>query len=82
LESTHPRKRYLFERVGIFALLFSALLIASAIIVMIPYDDIYLTDSGAPKDYLTAFVAIAVISTCVLIIGLFYNAMVWMEGNL
>lgn len=83
LEATrsHPR-RYLFERIGVFAILAAALAIISFVILSLPYDITYLTDSGAPRIYLTAFVVLAAASSCVFILGMFYNSMLWMEGSL
>jgi nitrate reductase gamma subunit len=74
--------RYLFDRVWIFSVLAAILFLVSFVIVSLPYDDTYLNYSGAPEGYLTAFIVLATLSTCVFVVGIFYNVMAWMEGTI
>ncbi|HUW43210.1 MAG TPA: respiratory nitrate reductase subunit gamma, partial [Thermoplasmata archaeon] len=76
------RMRYLFDRVWVFAVLAAVLFLVSFVILALPYNDTYLNFSGAPGSYMAAFVALAILSTCVFIVGMFYNVMTWMEGTL
>lgn len=57
------------------------LVIVSSVILALPYSNTYLGDYGADEIYLNLFVYLAVVSTAVLILGLFYNVMIWMEGR-
>jgi len=74
--------RYLFDRIWIIAILAIVLSLVSFVILAMSYKDTYLSFSGAPDSYLAAFIALAVLSTCVFIVGMFYNVMAWMEGTL
>ena len=82
MKPTHRRGRYLFDRVWIFAVLATILFLVSFVIVSLPYNETYLSYSGAPEGYLTAFIALAVLSTCAFFVGMFYNVMAWMEGTI
>jgi nitrate reductase gamma subunit len=82
LQSRNGGRRYLFDRIGVYLCLLVILSLATTIIILIPFDDTYISASGADGTYRTYFVIIAVAATLVFILGLFYNAMVWMEGKL
>ena len=80
-QSVRKKRDYLFDRVGLYAFIIIILIIVSSVILALPYSNTYIGDYGADDIYLKSFVYLAVISTAVLIIGLFYNVMIWMEGS-
>jgi len=80
IQGQRGKGRYLFDRMGVCLCLVFALAVATLAIVLIPFDNTYLEGSGAGDAYITPFIAMAVAAIAILILGLFYNAMVWMEG--
>lgn len=76
------KKRYLFERIGVYFILMVILALATAIILALPYSHTYIGDFGADDIYLRSFVYMAVAAVAILVLGLFYNVMIWMEGKL
>lgn len=79
--SDGEKREYLFDRLGLYAFIIIILLIVSSIILAMPYSNTYIGDYGADEVYLKSFIYLAVISTAILIIGLFYNIMIWMQGS-
>jgi len=77
-----PRRRYLFETIAVYLILLVILVTLTAIILVLPYENTFIGGSGADNIYLDAFIYMAAASTVILILGLFYNVMVWMEGTL
>ena len=73
---------YLFDRIGIYLCLLVVLSLTTAIVLLIPFEHTYIGASGADGAYKTYFVIMAVAATFVFILGVFYNAMAWMEGKL
>ena len=82
LQSPQGRRRYLFDRAGVYLCLLAVLSLATIIVLLVPLEHTYIGDSGAGEAYHFYFVAMAVAATIVFILGMFYNAMVWMEGAL
>ena len=80
-QTTGKKRDYLFDRIGLYALIIIVLAVVSSIILALPYSRTYIGDYGADEIYLKSFVYLAVVSTAVLILGLFYNVMIWMEGK-
>jgi len=82
VQSRQRGRRYLFDRIGIYLCLLVVLSLATAIILLVPFEHTYIGASGADGAYKTYFMIMAVAATFVFILGIFYNAMVWMEGKL
>lgn len=82
LQDGRGERRYLFERAGVYLCLLVVLFLATAAILLVPFEHTYIGASGADGAYKTYFVIMAAAATVVFILGLFYNAMVWMEGRL
>lgn len=80
-QAVAKKRDYLFDRIGLYLLIFVILVIVSSIILVLPYSNTYIGDYGADEIYLKSFVYLAVVSTAVLILGVFYNIMIWMEGR-
>lgn len=76
------KRRYLSERIVIFAIIFLLLMTTTAVILILPYESTYLRESGAEKYYLIVFIWLAAFSIAVFILGTLYNVLVWMEGRL
>lgn len=75
-------RRYLFERIGVYFVLLLVLFLAAAVILLLPYENTYIGESGVSDGYIDFFVSMAVAATAVFILGTFYNALIWMEGRL
>ena len=82
LQPSGGRRRYLFERIGIYACLLTVLLLATVLVLLVPFDHTYIEASGATGEYKSYFVVMAVSAVAVFVLGMFYNAMTWMEGRL
>jgi len=82
LQDGRGGRRYLFERAGVYLCLLAVLSLATAAILLVPFEHTYIGGSGADGAYRTYFAIMAAASTIVFILGIFYNAMVWMEGKL
>lgn len=75
-------RRYLFDTVLVYFALLILLIVVGFIILALPYETTYIGDSGADNAYFTTFLVMIVGATAIMIIGLFRNAMIWMEGRL
>lgn len=60
----------------------AVLIFVTFVILSLPFEDTYIGESGVDGAYETAFVVMAAAATIILLLGLFYNAMAWMEGRL
>jgi nitrate reductase gamma subunit len=82
IQSGRGGRRYLFDRAGVYLCLLTALSLATAAVLLVPFEHTYIEDSGADAAYHIFFIAMAATATIVFILGMFYNAMVWMDGAL
>ncbi len=72
-----PESRYLSERAWLYVPFFLAVLLVSAIILVLPYDTVYVRD----RTYLYAFLVIVVICVAIFLLGTLYNILFWMRGK-
>ncbi len=71
------RVRYLKDKIRLY-LLFSCLVVAfSLIVLLLPYDTIYLRD----RAYLTTFLVTIILCVGVFLVGTLHNFLVWMQGR-
>lgn len=59
----------------------AVLILVIFIILSLPYDNTYIRESGVSDYYIKVFAVMAAATSVILIVGLFYNAMIWMEGE-
>jgi hypothetical protein len=76
------KKSYLVDRLGLYIGLVALLFIVSFIILSLPFENTYIRESGVSDYYVRIFAVMAVATVVILIVGLFYNAMIWMEGKI
>lgn len=81
MNANDHKKRYLFERIGVYAILLLVLALCALVISVLPYENTYIRESGVNEGYLDSFVLMAVVAVAILILGTFYNVMLWMEGR-
>jgi len=72
-----PEGRYLSERAWLYVPFFLAVLLVSAIILLLPYDTVYVRD----RTYLLAFLVTVVSCTAIFLLGTLYNILFWMRGK-
>ena len=72
-----PEGRYLSERAWLYVPFFLAVLLVSAIILVLPYDTVYVRD----RTYLYAFLVIVVICVAIFLLGTLFNILFWMRGK-
>ena len=72
-----PEGRYLSERAWLYVPFFLAVLLVSAIILLLPYDTVYVRD----RTYLRAFLVTVVSCTAIFLLGTLYNILFWMRGK-
>lgn len=71
------RGRYLKDRLYLYLPFFVGLLLLSLVILLLPYDTVYVKD----RTYLSVFLVTIVLCVSVFFIGLLFDVMVWMEGK-
>jgi len=69
--------RYLKDRLYLYLPFFSGLLILALIILLLPYETVYVQD----RTYLSLFLVSIVLCVAVFFLGTLFNVMVWMEGK-
>jgi nitrate reductase gamma subunit len=69
--------RYLKDRLYLYLPFFAGLLLLALIILLLPYDTVYVED----RTYLSVFLVSIVLCVSVFFIGMLFNVMVWMEGR-
>jgi len=69
--------RYLKDRLSLYLPFFACLLIIAIIILVLPYETVYVQD----RAYLYVFLVSIVISLALFFIGTLYNVMIWMHGK-
>jgi len=69
--------RYMKDRVILYVLLLAVVLAFSAIVLLLPYETIYVKE----RIYLDVFLATIVICVAVFVLGVLLNALLWMRGK-
>ena len=77
-----PEKKYLVDRLGLFLCLVAVMAVVSFIILSLPYENTYIRESGVSDYYVRIFAVMAAAVSVIFVAGLFYNAMIWMEGKI
>ena len=72
-----PEGRYLSERAWLYVPFCLAVLLVSAVIMVLPYDTVYVRD----RAYLSVFLVTVVLCTAVFLLGTLYNILFWMRGK-
>jgi nitrate reductase gamma subunit len=69
--------RYLKDRLYLYLPFFAGLLIVALIILLLPYETVYVQD----RTYLSVFLVSIVLCVSVFFLGTLFNVLVWMEGR-
>jgi len=69
--------RYLKDRLGLYLLFSAAIVIFAAVVMLLPYDTIYVRD----RAYLAIFLVSIILCVFVFLLGTMYNALLWMRGR-
>lgn len=69
--------RYLKDRATLYLLFFGAIVVISAVILLLPYETVYVRDEA----YLDMFLATIVVCVAVFFLGTLYNVLIWMHGK-
>jgi nitrate reductase gamma subunit len=69
--------RYLKDRLYLYLPFFAGLLLLALIILLLPYDTVYVQD----RTYFSVFLVSIVLCVSVFFIGMLFNVMVWMQGK-
>jgi len=69
--------RYLKDRLYLYMPFFAGLLVLAMIILLLPYETVYVRD----RAYLTVFLVSIVFCVSIFFVGMLFNFMVWMEGK-
>jgi len=69
--------RYLKDRPMLYLLFFGAVVVVSAIILLLPYDTTYVRNEA----YLDLFLGVIVACVAVFLFGTLFNALTWMSGK-
>ncbi len=72
-----PEGRYLSERASLYIPFLLAVLLISFVILVLPYDTVYVRD----RTYLRLFLVTVVVCTAVFLLGTLYNVLFWMRGK-
>jgi nitrate reductase gamma subunit len=70
-------RRYLKDRASLYLLFFGMVLVISFIILLLPYDTVYVQN----ETYLDTFLIVIVACVIVFFLGTLYNVLLWMEGE-
>lgn len=68
---------YLRERAALYALFFAFLAALSTLVVVLPYENVYVRH----RAYLHTFLAAVILCLIVFFLGFLYNVLVWMHGK-
>jgi len=69
--------RYLKDKISLYILFFAVVLATSSIILLLPYDTVYVRNDS----YLKFFLATIVLCLFVFFLGTLYNVLIWMGGK-
>jgi len=72
-----PQDGYLKDKLWLYVPLFAVVLSACAIILVLPYETVYVRD----EVYLDAFLVTVSVCVAVFILGTLYNVLLWMHGK-
>ncbi len=70
-------RRYLKDRASLYLLFFGMVLVISLIILLLPYETVYVQNEA----YLDTFLIVIVACVVVFFLGTLYNVLLWMEGR-
>ncbi len=77
IRASMPEGRYLSERARLYVPFFAAVLLISAVMLVLPYDTVYVRD----RAYLSLFLVTIIVCTAVFLLGTLYNVLLWMRGK-
>jgi len=69
--------RYLKDKAWLYLPFFGAIILISAIILLLPYGTVYVQD----RMYLNFFLATIVLCVALFFVGTLYNVLIWMQGK-
>ncbi len=69
--------RYLKDRLALYLLFLAAVVAFSAIVLLLPYETVYVSE----RSYLELFLAVVIACVAVFVLGTMYNMLVWMSGK-
>jgi len=72
-----PDGRYLSERAWLYGPFFAFVVVISAVILLLPYETVYVRD----RTYLHLFLVTVVACTVIFFVGTLYNVLLWMHGR-
>ena len=72
-----PEGRYLKDKSWLYVPFFGALLVIAAVILLLPYETVYVRDEA----YLDFFLVTMVLCVATFFIGTLYNVLIWMHGK-
>jgi nitrate reductase gamma subunit len=77
IKAAMPDGMYLSERAWLYGPFFAFVVIISAVILLLPYETVYVRD----RTYLHMFLVTVVACTIVFLLGTLYNVLLWMRGR-
>lgn len=77
IPATMPEGRYLKDKAWLYVPFFGVLLVIAAVILLLPYETVYVRDEA----YLDFFLVTVVLCVAVFFIGTLYNVLIWMHGK-
>jgi nitrate reductase gamma subunit len=77
IRETMSDGRYLKDRTRLYLLFFGAVVVISAVILLLPYETVYVRDEA----YLDMFLVTIVVCVAVFFLGTLYNVLLWMHGK-
>jgi len=72
-----PGERYLKDRIGLYALFCVVLLAFSVVLLLLPYETVYVES----REGLLVFLLVTIACVFVFMLGTTYNALIWMQGK-
>ena len=69
--------RYLKDRISLYLLFFGVVLVISLVILLLPYETVYVQD----ETYLDVFLVVIVACVFVFFLGTLFNVLLWMSGK-
>jgi len=72
-----PEGRYLKDKAWLYVPFFGVLLVIAAVILLLPYETVYVRDEA----YLDFFLVTIVLCVAVFFVGTLYNVLIWMQGK-
>ena len=72
-----PQEGYLKDKLWLYVPFFGAVLLICAVILMLPYETVYVRDEA----YLGMFLATVCVCVAIFLLGTLYNVLIWMHGK-